>query len=272
MFEEFRSIGDTIPTIYGVNATFMFLNFLAIFMAAFRFPPDRRLFHYLLSHISLWSSTSYVMLSNDILTFRYGDRIIYNARYIDWVVNTPIQLIVLGKMGRISDANLYILTVLDIIMIVAGWIGELTDHALTRWILFMIGMTSIVPIYVFLFSDFDYSIVREFSGEYIANRYYWIGRYVLFVWIFYPLVWALDNIFHHISVFQMCVSYTVLDFFAKVVFIWWIFYCVQYRPGSDSENPVTDRDEPHTSIVVQETSSSPVPDVSDTPPVDCLYK
>lgn len=219
---------DTEHIIYGMNTLFMFSNFLFIFLSSFRIHPKKRLFHYLLSHISIVSAISYLMLCNDIFTFMVGHKKIYNARYFDWIVNTPVQLIIIGKIGKLTDANIYILVLLDIIMILMGWIAELCENQI-KWIFFSIGMIVIFPIYKFLFEDFNFHVVKEFTGDYIATKYYWVGRYLIFLWLFYPIVWILNNVqFNIISNLTACICYTVLDFLAKVVFVWWIWYCIHH--------------------------------------------
>lgn len=213
---------DTEHAIYFFNSVFMFVNFLRILFSSFRISPKRRMYHYLLSHISVMSSLSYMMLTYDVFTIDSNDHKVYNSRYFDWLVNTPIQLVVLGNIGQLTSWNIYMLVLLDILMILTGWIGEFALQY-SRYIFFGVGMVALFPIYIFLFEDFDYDVVREFSSKYIADRYYWIGRYLLFVWLFYPIVWLLQNL-QVLSDLSICIWYSVLDFFAKVVFISWVLH------------------------------------------------
>lgn len=235
-----RSIWCSDPEhiIYLCNALFMYLNFFIMFFSSFRLIPQKRIFHYLLSHISIVSSLSYVLLSNDILTVEIHGRRLYNARYLDWLLNTPIQLIVLGQIGNLTQANQYVLVILDIVMILTGWFSEMVTDPVAKCALFVMGMTTILPIYIFIFVDFDYGLVRRFSGAYIADRYYWIGRYLLSVWAIYPLIWILDNIFRQMSRLSVCMVYTSLDFLSKVVFPWWIFQCVRHRQEDPLPSPI----------------------------------
>lgn len=229
---------DAEHIIYLMNAIFMFLNFLQIFLSSFKIRPNKRIFHFLLSHISIMSFVSYFMLTNDVLTIYHHDTKIYNARYLDWIVNTPVQLIILGLMGNLSLPNIYILCLLDIVMIMTGWIGELSIPSLKLWF-FSIGIIAVYPIYVFLYEDFDFETVKEFSGEYIASRYYWTGRYLLMTWLFYPIVWILQNL-KVIPFLYGCILYTILDFFAKIVFIRWVYICVYHsnKLKDDDGSPV----------------------------------
>lgn len=216
---------DTEHTIYFVNSVLMFINFVTIFFSSFGISPKKRMYHYLLSHISVMSSFSYMMLTHEVGTFEMNGKKIYNARYFDWLVNTPVQLVVLGNIGQLSNWNIYILVLLDVMMILTGWVGEMA-LAYSRWIFFGIGSFAMFPIYVFLFEDFDYDVIKHFSSKYIADHYYWIGRYLMFVWLLYPIVWLLQNL-QAISILSVCISYSVLDFFSKVVFIYWVLHLIK---------------------------------------------
>lgn len=212
--------------IYLVNSIFMFLNFIVIFFSSLLIIPKKRVFHYFLSHISITSSIAYLMLANDLLTIPLDNgKIMYNARYMDWSLNTPVQLIILGKMANLSVPNIYILAFLSVVMTLYGWLGDLT-HSVFKWIFFTKGAIVMIPIYIFLFEDFNYYTVQDFSGEFIAKKYYWMGRLLLTVWSFYPIIWVLDNT-GVISSLSSCIAYTASDFLSKVVFTLWIFHCVQ---------------------------------------------
>lgn len=171
------------------------------------------------------SSLCYSMMSMNILTIDYQGKKIHNARYIDWIVNTPIQMIILGKMGKLSIPNIYILCFLTIMMVIYGWIGELIQNYL-KWILFSEGMIVMIPIYIFLFEDFNYEVVKEFSGDFIARKFYWMGKALLSIWFAYPIIWILDNV-NLISQLTVSISYSISDFISKFIFTLWMFYCIK---------------------------------------------
>lgn len=217
---------DSEHIIYLINSIFMFSSFIYIFFSALTIVPMKRIFHYFLSQISITSSICYLMLASNTLTIQKSNGYkIYNAKYIDWIINTPLQLIILAKMGKLSYANIYILSFLAIIMVLYGWLGEINDNEF-KWIFFAMGMIPMYPIYIFLFEDFDYQLVKEFSGELIAKKYYWMGKSLLSIWFLYPFVWCLDNL-RVINKLFTAISYTIFDFLSKVVFTQWIFYCVK---------------------------------------------
>lgn len=222
---NFLYLSDTEHIIYFANSIFMFLNFLFIFFSSLRIVPKKRIFHYFLSHITLSSSIAYGILSNNLLTStNFDGKLVYHAKYLEWILTTPVQLIILGKMGQVSYPNIYILSFLTDMMCICGWIGELATNDL-KWIYFSMGMILLYPIYVFLFEDFDFQVVKEFSGDYIAKKYYWMGKALLFVWIFYPFIWLLDNV-NLLSNLGTSICYSISDFLSKVVFSMWILNCV----------------------------------------------
>jgi bacteriorhodopsin len=208
----------------------MFAIFIYIFFSSLQIIPKKRIFHYLLSQIAFISSFCYLMMANDVLTIKNDSgRNIYNAKYIDWIIVTPTQMVILGKIGKLTNSNIYALCFLCIMMILSGWIGDLVE-SLFKWVFLFVGCITLYPIYIFLFEDFDIQVVKEFSGEYIANKYYWIGRLLILVWLFYPVVWIMDNINFISNVNFACISNTIFDFFSKVLFTIWIYICVINSP------------------------------------------
>jgi bacteriorhodopsin len=152
-------------------------------------------------------------------------KIVKLPRHIDWIINTPLQLITLGNIGRITAINMYALCFLDVVMIISGLLGELTSNY-TRWSFFGVGCICFFPLYIFLFEDFDYHTVSEFAGEHVARAYYKIGRFLLSAWLFYPFVWIMSNA-DHISTLYEGIFYSILDFLSKVCFPIWVLFLIQ---------------------------------------------
>lgn len=210
--------------VFLFDSIFMFLGFIIIFTNSFYYQPKKRIFHYLLSNICIVSSLCYYSNFIDLGNIQLkNNHIVEMPRYIDWIITTPLQLVTLGNIGQISNTNIFKLCFIDILMILSGLLGEITENWV-RFSFFAFGCLCFFPIYIFLFDDFDYDVVVEFAGEYTAKKYYNIGRYLLSVWFFYPLVWILIN-YNHISPPVGSICYSVLDFFSKCLFTFWIFLC-----------------------------------------------
>jgi sensory rhodopsin len=221
--------------IYMADSAIMFATFIYIFSHSFWFSPKKRFFHYLLSQIAMISSLSNYTMFLDIGRIQTDHhKIVELPRYIDWVLSTPLQLIILGTIGQISNINIYTLCFLDILMILSGLMGEFTMDWV-RWSFFGFGCICFFPLYFFLFEDFDYDVVLHFVGKFTAQKYYTIGRYLLSVWLFYPVVWIIVNLNLVNAVTTTC-FYATLDFFSKVGLTLWIFLCLRHSHYLTHEN------------------------------------
>lgn len=220
--------------VYLVHSILMFMVFVYFFTNAFYFRPRKRFFHYVLSQISMVSSLSYYALFLEIgnITGHQG-QIVRVPRHIDWLINTPLQLITLGTISHISIINIYALCFFDFLMIFSGLLGELTESWI-RWSFFGIGSLCFLPLYIFLFEDFDFSIVLEFAGESVANNYYKIGRLLLSIWFFYPIIWILANS-NHINSLTEGICYSILDLISKVCFPLWVLIMMQEKYLKDND-------------------------------------
>jgi bacteriorhodopsin len=210
------------PFVYLFDSLLSTSLFLFYFISAFKYLPEKRLFLYLCSQICLSTSLSYFYMYQISSSDNYDKQLITISRYINWIITTPSLLTIMGYIGKINLYNIYTLCMLDIFMILCGLFGEFAPNHL-KYVYFSFGMICFYPIQKFLFSDFDYQVVHDFFGKYTADRYYKIGRYFLFVWFYYPIVWIIDQTtdFKYTSIL-----YSILDFFSKIILTLWIYICL----------------------------------------------
>ncbi|NDE17153.1 hypothetical protein EBZ80_19710, partial [bacterium] len=214
-------MNGVITRMYYGNAASLFGFFLYVFFMSFYRYPNQRVIHYLLCQIGLLGGVSYMMMADGLLDVeKPGGRIIHVGRYVEWFLTTPSQLLVLTNLGRLDVPNAYALNLFNFTMILCGLLAD-WQEGWQRYVYFAIGMFLFFPIYMFLFEDFDEEVVRLFAGEYFSRRYYWMGKYLLLSWILYPVVWMLRSTLV-LDELGEAVSYSVLDFFSKIVFQAWV--------------------------------------------------
>lgn len=230
-----------IARLYYCNSAFLFAFFLYVFSASFYWLPNRRVIHYLLAHIGLLGSVSYMIMADGFLDFEKPDgRIVHVGRYVEWFLTTPSQLLVLSNISGLDAPNSYVLNLCNFTMILCGLLADWCESVVTRYFYFTLGFLLFLPIYIFLFEDFDEEVVRVFAGDYFSKRYYWLGVYLLSSWILYPVVWLLcvNRVMDGLG---EAVSYTVLDFLSKIVFQAWVLVGLR-RPGGKVAIPVVQGD------------------------------
>jgi bacteriorhodopsin len=66
-------------------------------------------------------------------THRHVYRDVYYARYIDWLLTSPLILLNLSVLSGLSGANIFSAVVADLIMIVSAWFAALSHTKLEKW-------------------------------------------------------------------------------------------------------------------------------------------
>jgi bacteriorhodopsin len=219
--------GSTVETISNQGDVCLWVAFVGMFVpalymgfASFTQPDGKRYFHIVSFLINAIASIAYLVMANG-----YGNvyvrgtggayRQFFYARYIDWSLTTPLQLLDLAGLGGASfDTTLWLLAT-DFLMIIAGLIGGLIgsgDQAC--WGFFVFGMMAYVPIVYSLM----FGLPVEGTDAAAVAVYKKAAYLTCFFWTMYPVVWILAEGTSTITSDQECILYTILDIIAKSVF------------------------------------------------------
>jgi len=179
--------------------------------------------------ICLVASLAYfAMATNNGLNYRCCDgRVFYYARYVDWIITTPVMLYEIVSIAngarkeenKVQDFEIFYIIILDILMIVAGLIGSLVCSR-TKWVFFAFSVLSFIPILKTLcqLSFKDPNVVLSDHQNVIARLYKRISYLTVLAWSLYPLVWILSTGTNILSATGETIFYTALDVVAKSVF------------------------------------------------------
>lgn len=212
-----------------VDASIMGACFLYISLRSFQLIPSRRFFHYLLGCICGTSAVCHFSMFNGLLMVPAADgHLVRGALYVDWVVSTPIQLVVLCTIGRLPHASMFGLCYLDILMNACGFLGECVQ-GVTRWVYFVMGVLLFVPQWIFMSEDFDYGVVKDYFGDAVAQKYYSMGRFMILSRVGFPIIWVLEmtRVLPH---FWALLGYSVMAMIAKIGLCLWVFVCLHAGP------------------------------------------
>jgi bacteriorhodopsin len=170
----------------------------------------------------------------------HDGRMFFFARYIDWVITTPLMLHALCHFAGAGSEIRNFLFFSDIVMIVAGLIASTITGA-EKWVFFAFSMLAFLPVIYYICQLRD-QVVDNLSyhnntGAAVASTdpnavhrpFVWFfGNYriladiTVVAWFLYPVVWILAEGTGKISVTGEAIFYAVLDFIAKGVFGWFI--------------------------------------------------
>jgi bacteriorhodopsin len=162
----------------------------------------------------------------------------YYARYLDWIITTPLMLHGIVYLGGFDNDTWIYLFFQDILMIAAGLIGSTTCTS-DKWIFFAFSMLNFIPILYYIAAEmrkeldvhiYDESgnVVQKIAekeklGATLPFIWFWLtfkrAAYLLIiVWSLYPIVWILAEGTGVISSNGEAIFYTVLDVIAKSAF------------------------------------------------------
>jgi len=136
------------------------------------------------------------------------------ARYIDWVLTTPIMLHTLVHFAGGTDDEMTYIFFMDVLMIVAGLIASLVCDG-WKWFFFAFSMLCFIPILHLICQFKTRPVDLRFDNVFFFWNYASIANLTVLAWFLYPIVWILAEGTATLSVDGEAVFYTVLDIIAK---------------------------------------------------------
>lgn len=142
--------------------------------------------------IVTWSGTAYMAMALGQGHVVLGEKVTYVARYLDWVVTTPLLLVALAltAMHYIPKDKVLIagLVSADVFMIVTGMIADLSKWPI-RYIWYGLGWVGLLIILYIIW----WPLRRKAKSQDVnLYRFYCIvAGYLTVLWFGYPLVWIL---------------------------------------------------------------------------------
>lgn len=168
------------------------------------------------------AATAYYAMVQGIGDLDVSGTTVQSARYVDWLITTPMLLISLGLVAlpsRVKDRmwTLSTLVFLDIYMIVTGFLANVAD-ADTKWVWYTLSSVAFVGVLYMLFGKL-LSTVKAVGGKKLTRLYTTLSLYLSVLWLAYPVVWLVGTTGQaNISFLTENSYYTVLDLLAKVGF------------------------------------------------------
>ena len=170
--------------------------------------------------IPIWSGLAYMAMALNQGKVGVAGQITHYARYIDWVVTTPLLLLSLAwtAMQFIPKDKVLIASLIgtDIIMILSGLIADLSV-GWVRYLWYGIGVVAFLIILRVIWQPLRAKTRRQ-TPE-LSSLYNKLATYLTVLWIGYPTVWILGP--SGIGLFNQTIDtllFCVLPFFSKVGF------------------------------------------------------
>jgi len=168
----------------------------------------------------------------------FDGREFYYARYLDWVITTPMMLHAIAYIGNMEDNIWHYLFFNDVLMIISGLIGSTVGSG-DKWVFFGFSILTFIPIIYYLCERKNRAIDDNiYDGEgnivtiigtdrgigafqphlHFIVSYNNIMRLTVTAWALYPVVWILAEGTGTISANGEAIFYTILDIISKAGF------------------------------------------------------
>lgn len=177
--------------------------------------------------IPIWSGLAYlsmVLPHNDLEQGKIAvaGQITHYARYVDWVVTTPLLLLALSwtamhRLPKKDWTTIAALMMTQVIVVVCGLVADLSVIPWVRYLWYINGVVAFLVVIWGIWGPLR-AKTRSQGGD-LSSFYDRLTTYFTVLWICYPLVWILGpsgfRVFGQtVDTFLFC----LIPFFSKVGF------------------------------------------------------
>lgn len=178
--------------------------------------------------IPIWSGLAYMSMAlpqgGDALEqgkIEIAGQITHFARYIDWIVTTPLLLLALSWTAmhyiRKDKALIAGLMATQVIVIASGLVADLSGVPWVRYTWYICGVVAFLIVLWGIWGPLQSK--ARLQGERLLNFYNGIATYFTVLWVCYPIVWILGpSGFRVIEQTWETLLFCLIPFFSKVGF------------------------------------------------------
>ena len=145
--------------------------------------------------IPVWSGLAYTAMALGQGTIQIDGETVYFARYLDWIVTTPLLLFILSSSGMffrpLDKTTIGTLIGLDVIMILSGLFADLSGDTPIRWFWYVTGCVCLVLIFTILWGRVRREAYAH-NAE-IGAAYTRVATFFSLLWLGYPTIWAIGT-------------------------------------------------------------------------------
>ncbi|MCA0987538.1 bacteriorhodopsin [Guptibacillus algicola] len=212
----------------NLDVTLHIIYFILMITAAIYFfilsrsPKNVPLYEYVIAMIiTAWSGTAYLSIALGQGVVERADRTIYFARYLDWVVTTPLLLLSLALTAMFYEKKknkglLIALVSADVFMILTGLIADFSPER-TKYIWYSFGIIALIIVLFILWMPLRR--MAKAGGKRLSRHYNFTAAYLTSFWVLYPTAWLLGSTGLNITQEMVsALSFIILPLFSKIGF------------------------------------------------------
>jgi len=186
---------------------------LYFYMAAMKKTGDAQFFEGLTMMITGIATVAYLTMFSGVGRIYIHDRKLFYARYIDWILTTPLMIWDILAIAGASSSEIMLTCGIDMLMIGFGVVGAATP-GYKKWIFWVIACMCFMHVVGVLMKYMS----SEKYGPAAKKLYGQVAWLTIVLWTFYPIVWVLAEGGHMVSCTIEAGLYMVLDVLSKCMF------------------------------------------------------
>lgn len=195
--------------------------------------------------VVIWSGLAYSALALNQGTIEFNGQAVHFARYLDWVVTTPLLLLSLALTGKLTTRNegwlIGALMGTQAIMILTGLVAELSPDPSRQYFWYILGCIALV-IVLYIFWGPLLRIAKT-QGPNLEKVYRASAVFLTVQWILYPLVWLIGSMgMQLLDSFTTTVLFLILPVVSKAGF--GFFNLIKLRNLPEDDKPVPEPSHP----------------------------
>jgi bacteriorhodopsin len=171
--------------------------------------------------IPIWSGLAYMAMALDQGQVEAAGQVAHYARYIDWIVTTPLLLLSLSwtamQFIRKDWTLIGFLMSTQVVVITTGLVADLSEREWVRYLWYICGVVAFLIVLWGVWGPLR-AKTREQSAE-LSDLYTKLLTYFTVLWVCYPLVWIIGpSGFGWVNQDTDTFLFCLLPFFSKVGF------------------------------------------------------
>jgi len=172
-------------------------------------------YYVVLTFIAFIAGLSYIALASGIGILRVeGQADIHLARYVDWIITTPLILLLFALLANASIKEWSVVAALDVLMIATGAVGSF-ETGQSKYLWFTASCAMMLFLFWYLFSRVTKAAKDERPA--IRSLFALLRNYIAAIWIAYPAVWLVAPTgFDVLTVLGADIAFMILDVITKV--------------------------------------------------------
>lgn len=209
------------------------------FWALSRDPKGVPQYEYLVAiFIPIWSGLAYMAMALNQGKVEVAGQIAHYARYVDWIVTTPLLLLALSwtamQFIRKDWTLIGFLMSTQVVVITTGLIADLSERGWVRYLWYTCGVAAFLVVLWGIWVPLRAK--SKSQGRELAELHDKLTIYFTVLWIGYPIVWILGpSGFGLVNQDIDTLLFCILPFFSKVGFSFLDLHGLRSLQGRQSE-------------------------------------